>query len=137
MTPHKLIVAPPGAGKTLYARQLAETPPFPLRESNSDRGYIYRVAGLDCKWTQPSFRAPHLREPLRSGVITLGPLTVPAHFRLICGMNPCPCGYTGSERRECKCTPEQIKCYLARVPQWLRDVCAPVSAAELAEGIAT
>jgi len=30
-------------------------------------------------------------------------------------MNPCPCGYFGSEARSCKCTPGQIARYLSKV----------------------
>lgn len=181
---HKLIIAPPGAGKTLYTRELAKTPPFSLHESDGDRNYIYRVAGLwDRKHlTLPPFRAPHhtvseagivgvirnryrwqpgeaslahggtlfldelpefrrgvleaLREPLQRGTITYNMgFTVPARFRLVCAMNPCPCGYAGSERRECRCTPEQIKHYAARVPQWLRDACEVVSTEELIKSV--
>lgn len=179
---HILIIAPPGAGKTLYARRLAETPPFPLHESDGDRHYIYRVAGLDDRSAvRPPFRAPHhtvslaglggivrhgyrwhpgevslahggtlfidevnefsraalevLREPLKTGTWTLGCLVVPARFRLVCAMNPCPCGYTGSERRECRCSPKTIASYLARVPQWLRDACELVSAEELVKSV--
>lgn len=181
---HKFIIAPPGAGKTLYARRLAETPPFPLHTSDGDRSYIYRVAGLDCPHMTSPFRAPHhtvslaglggiirhgyrwhpgevslahggtlfldevsefsratlevLREPLKRGTMTLIDrvgFTVPARFRLVCTMNPCPCGYAGSERRECRCSPKTIESYLARVPQWLRDACETVSADELIKNV--
>jgi len=30
-------------------------------------------------------------------------------------MNPCPCGYFGSDARRCKCSPGQIRRYLSKV----------------------
>ena len=33
----------------------------------------------------------------------------PAKFQLVAAMNPCPCGYLGSNR--CQCSPEQINRY--------------------------
>jgi magnesium chelatase family protein len=35
--------------------------------------------------------------------------------------NPCPCGYLGDKRRECRCTPSQIQRYRARISGPLLD----------------
>jgi len=39
----------------------------------------------------------------------------PAQFMLVAAMNPCPCGYFGSNLRSCKCSPGQIAKYVAKV----------------------
>jgi magnesium chelatase family protein len=36
-------------------------------------------------------------------------------------MNPCPCGYFGSDHRRCKCSPGQIERYLAKISGPLMD----------------
>jgi magnesium chelatase family protein len=60
-----------------------------------------------------------LREPLESGEITIAraryTVTYPARFQLIAAMNPCPCGFLGDTQRDCRCTPEQIQRYRARL----------------------
>jgi len=40
---------------------------------------------------------------------------------LIGAMNPCPCGYQGDDVRRCRCTPQQISNYGARLSGPLRD----------------
>jgi len=64
-----------------------------------------------------------LREPLENGEITLSRANykcrLPAHFQLIAAMNPCPCGYWGSER--CRCSSSNIKRYLTRISGPLLD----------------
>tara|TARA_R110002110_G_C13470513_1_gene720863 strand:+ start:102584 stop:104092 length:1509 start_codon:yes stop_codon:yes gene_type:complete len=66
-----------------------------------------------------------LREPLESGWITISrarhKVSYPARFQLIAAMNPCPCGYLGDPERACRCTPEQIQRYRARVSGPLLD----------------
>jgi magnesium chelatase family protein len=66
-----------------------------------------------------------LREPMESGVITLAranhKITYPARFQLVAAMNPCPCGFWGDIERACRCTPEQIQRYRARVSGPLLD----------------
>jgi magnesium chelatase family protein len=53
-----------------------------------------------------------LRQPLESGEVMVarakGRHTYPAHFQLVAAMNPCPCGYLGSEDTACRCTPDAI-----------------------------
>ncbi|MHC4425941.1 MAG: YifB family Mg chelatase-like AAA ATPase [Planctomycetota bacterium] len=60
-----------------------------------------------------------IRQPLEDGfvIISRAKKTVrfPAQFMLVAAMNPCPCGYFGSDARRCKCTPGQIRRYLSKV----------------------
>ena len=66
-----------------------------------------------------------LRQPLEDGVITVsrsgGTVTYPASFMLCASMNPCPCGHYGSQKRECTCTPNDIRKYRARISGPLLD----------------
>lgn len=66
-----------------------------------------------------------IRQPLEDGSVTIsrakGTLRFPARFILIAAMNPCPCGYFGSDHRRCKCTPGQIERYLAKISGPLMD----------------
>lgn len=66
-----------------------------------------------------------LREPMESGTITLSRashrITYPARFQLVAAMNPCACGYLGDPAQACRCTPDQILRYRARVSGPLLD----------------
>ncbi|MPM32652.1 Competence protein ComM [bioreactor metagenome] len=66
-----------------------------------------------------------LREPLETGSIPIARAArraeFPARFQLIAAMNPCPCGYHGSRQRACRCSPEQIARYQARLSGPLLD----------------
>jgi magnesium chelatase family protein len=66
-----------------------------------------------------------LRQPLEEGRVTIARATrtavFPAHFVLVAAMNPCPCGFSGDERRPCRCTPTQIAKYRGRLSGPLRD----------------
>lgn len=66
-----------------------------------------------------------IRQPLEDGTVTVsrarGTIIFPARFILIAAMNPCPCGYFGTSRRKCKCTPRQIERYISRVSGPLLD----------------
>jgi len=60
-----------------------------------------------------------IRQPLEDGFVIVSrakrTIKFPAQFMLVAAMNPCPCGYYGSESRKCKCTPNQISRYLSKV----------------------
>ena len=60
-----------------------------------------------------------LRQPLEAGKVTISraqsTVTYPSSFILIAAMNPCPCGYLGSNSRYCTCTPKQIQSYKNRI----------------------
>ncbi|MFA5496252.1 MAG: YifB family Mg chelatase-like AAA ATPase [Porticoccaceae bacterium] len=64
-----------------------------------------------------------LREPLESGEIHLsrarGRTCYPSRFMLVAAMNPCPCGYLGSDR--CRCTPDLVRRYRERISGPLLD----------------
>ncbi|MET0218655.1 MAG: YifB family Mg chelatase-like AAA ATPase [Burkholderiales bacterium] len=66
-----------------------------------------------------------LREPLESGRITVSraarQVDFPAQFQLIAAMNPCPCGYLGHYSGKCRCTPEQVLRYRAKLSGPLLD----------------
>lgn len=66
-----------------------------------------------------------LRQPLEDGIVSVARVRKQAQyqssFMLIAAMNPCPCGYYGSNRRICRCTPNEIRKYLDRVSGPLLD----------------
>lgn len=66
-----------------------------------------------------------LREPLESGWISLArgvrQARFPARFQLVAAMNPCPCGYLGHASGRCRCTPDAIARYRARISGPLAD----------------
>ncbi len=66
-----------------------------------------------------------LRQPLENKVIAITRTKYrkhyPADFMLIATMNPCPCGYYGSDSRTCKCTPTEIHHYEHRLSGPLLD----------------
>ena len=66
-----------------------------------------------------------LREPLETGSISLArgarQARFPARFQLLAAMNPCPCGYLGLASGRCRCTPDAIARYRARISGPLAD----------------
>lgn len=66
-----------------------------------------------------------LRQPLEEGAVRIAraarTVSFPAAFMLIGAMNPCPCGYAGQAAPRCRCTPQQIDRYIARLSGPLRD----------------
>jgi len=66
-----------------------------------------------------------LRQPMESGRVMIaraaGSLTFPARFQLAAAANPCPCGHLGDPRRECRCTPPEVRRYRARLSGPLLD----------------
>ena len=66
-----------------------------------------------------------LREPLESGRIAISRAArqaeFPARFQLVAAMNPCPCGYLGHYNGRCRCTPDQIARYRAKLSGPLLD----------------
>lgn len=66
-----------------------------------------------------------LREPLESGRITISRAArqadFPARFQLVAAMNPCPCGWLGDASDKCRCTPDQVLRYRARISGPLLD----------------
>jgi magnesium chelatase family protein len=66
-----------------------------------------------------------LRQPLEDGQVTIAraaaTVTFPCRFMLVAAMNPCPCGYWGDSRRECRCSSMQVQNYRSRISGPLLD----------------
>lgn len=66
-----------------------------------------------------------LRQPIEDGYVTVSraaqTIRYPARSMLIGAMNPCKCGYLGSERRDCRCSPGDVARYQRRVSGPLLD----------------
>ncbi len=60
-----------------------------------------------------------IRQPMEDGSVTVSrakrTVRFPARFMLVAAMNPCPCGYFGTDARRCKCTPGQIERYISKI----------------------
>jgi magnesium chelatase family protein len=66
-----------------------------------------------------------LRQPLEEGRVTIAralrTVSFPARFMLVAAMNPCPCGYRGDRRHQCRCTPQEVNRYRLRISGPLLD----------------
>jgi len=66
-----------------------------------------------------------LRQPMEDGVVVIsraaGSVKFPAQFTLVAAANPCPCGYLGDPKKECRCTPRQILHYQSKLSGPLLD----------------
>jgi magnesium chelatase family protein len=97
------------------------SPPRPGEISLAHHGVLF----LDELPEFPRSALEALREPLETGHITISRAAqrseFPAQFQLVAAMNPCPCGYAGSSQRVCKCTPDQVARYQARISGPLLD----------------
>lgn len=76
----------------------------------------------------PEFRKDALevlRQPLEDGRVTItrvsGTVSYPCNVMLIAAMNPCPCGYFGSNSRACTCSSDKINKYINKVSGPLLD----------------
>jgi magnesium chelatase family protein len=66
-----------------------------------------------------------LREPIEESRVVIsrasGTMTFPANFMLVAAMNPCPCGFYGDPKRECRCSPAMIQRYRNKISGPLLD----------------
>lgn len=66
-----------------------------------------------------------LRQPLEDGKVTISraaaSVTFPCQFMLVAAMNPCPCGYYGDTKNECRCSSLQIQRYRNKISGPLMD----------------
>ncbi len=97
------------------------SPPKPGEISLAHKGVLF----LD---ELPEFKRSTLealREPLETQSVHIAraghQFEFPASFQLIAAMNPCPCGYHGSDQKECSCTPDAIRRYQQRLSGPLLD----------------
>jgi magnesium chelatase family protein len=97
------------------------SPPRPGEISLAHHGVLF----LDEMPEFPRSALEALREPLETGHITIARAAqrseFPARFQLIGAMNPCPCGYLGSSAHRCRCTPDQVLRYQAKLSGPLMD----------------
>src|SRR5436190_16178 len=83
-----LMIGPPGSGKSMLSKRIPTIiPPMSLDEA-IETTKIHSIAGS---------------------------LTFPSEFMLVAAMNPCPCGYFGDLKRECRCSPIQVQRYRQRI----------------------
>ncbi len=96
-------------------------PPRPGEISLAHRGVLFldELPEFDRKVLES------LREPLESGRIHIAragrQADYPAEFQLVAAMNPCPCGHHGAPSGRCRCTPDQVARYRARISGPLLD----------------
>lgn len=76
----------------------------------------------------PEFRRSTLevlRQPLEDGEVTItraaGSLSFPAKCVVVAALNPCPCGFFGDSKRDCRCSPKQVENYRSRISGPLLD----------------
>jgi len=66
-----------------------------------------------------------LRQPLEDGSVTIsraaGSINFPAQFMLVAAANPCPCGFLGDLKKECRCNVHQIMNYQKKLSGPLMD----------------
>ncbi len=66
-----------------------------------------------------------LRQPLEDRHVTIGrahsTIRLPASFLLVAAANPCPCGWAGSQLRECVCSGTAVERYRSRLSGPLLD----------------
>ncbi|MDP3990734.1 MAG: YifB family Mg chelatase-like AAA ATPase, partial [Candidatus Nealsonbacteria bacterium] len=97
------------------------TSPHPGEISLSHRGVLF----LDEFNEFPRSVLEALRQPLEDGFVTISRskerTMYPARFMLVASANPCPCGYLNHPKKNCICSPRQIKKYQKRVSGPLLD----------------
>ncbi len=112
-SPHHTISSPGLSG--------GGTNPKPGEISMAHNGVLF----LDELPEFPRVTMEVLRQPLEDGKVTIArvasTITYPCKTMLVAAMNPCPCGYYGSEQRQCNCNPQSVQRYLSKISGPLLD----------------
>ncbi len=91
------------------------SPPLPGEISHAHNGVLF----LDELTEFPAHVLDVLREPMETGSINIARATshatFNARFQLVAACNPCPCGFAGDDTVVCRCSPDQVARYQARV----------------------
>jgi magnesium chelatase family protein len=97
------------------------SPPRPGEASLAHHGVLF----LDELPEFPRAALEALREPMETGRIVISRAArqadFPARFQLVAAMNPCPCGQLGNPAHACRCTPDMVLRYQARISGPLLD----------------
>ena len=66
-----------------------------------------------------------LRQPMETGVVAItrvnSKVVYPASFQLVSAMNPCKCGFFGSQKKECTCSAKSVRQYQNKISGPLLD----------------
>jgi len=85
------------------------TRPHPGEVSLAHRGVLF----LDEFNEFPRQVMEAMRQPLEDGYLTISRskerVRYPAEFMLVASANPCPCGYLNHPKKNCVCTPRQVR----------------------------
>ncbi len=89
--------------------------PSPGEISLAHRGVLF----LDEFPEFPRHVLESLRQPMEDGQVQIsrarGTMTFPAKFLLVAAGNPCPCGFLGSQKKNCTCLAGMVERYKKRI----------------------
>jgi len=95
--------------------------PTPGEVSLANHGLLF----LDELAEFPRSHLDTLRQPMEDGSITIArrgmSVEFPSRFQFVAATNPCPCGFTGDDRKPCQCRPAAVSRYRQRVSGPLLD----------------
>jgi magnesium chelatase family protein len=105
----------PHASSSIYALLGGGSKPKPGEVSLAHKGLLF----LDEINQFPSLLLDHLRECLTEDVVRISrvnyQITYPSEIQLIAAMNPCKCGFFGSQKRLCTCNTYTLEHYQKKI----------------------